>query len=451
MQTSKLRTAASSTIPASAMVLEFDTSLGDLTVELVFTGAANVLVRWGDGTTDKYTTIGTKTHTYATSGVYTVDITGSLTGFGGTVTPRPELTKCLSFGSLGLQSLRQAFLNCVNLTVVPSTLPATVTVLEETFYGASAFNQNIGGWDVSNVTTMFRLFASTNFDQDIGGWDLSAGPTLSYMFENNPSFNQNIGGWDVSGVSFMQSMFSNASSFNQNLSSWCVGNFQSEPASFATGSALTVGNKPVWGTCPLYIANGSITYIGQSNGVESATLPTHQAGDLIVAFAFRSGSTTLPTSPAGWSFLESAAANTCSARLAYKVAASGSETSGTWTSATTVIFLVYRGVNTSNIDNIDTESTGSGTTVTYNANGFWRGLSRLVTFAGHRSIDTALGTAPGSLTLIVNPVDATDEAAAFQSTVDNFGNWTSTNVSVGGTASGWITFTMRLRVPITPI
>jgi hypothetical protein len=97
-----------------------------------------------------------------------------------------------------------------------------------------------------------------------------------------------------------------------------------------------------------------------------------------------------------------------------------------------------------------TKSTGSSTTVTYNANGFWQGLSRLVAFAGHRSTDTALGDPPGTLSLIVNPVDATDEAAAFQSTVDNFGNWTSTNVSVGGTASGFITFVMRLRVPIVP-
>ena len=115
-----------------------------------------------------------------------------------------------------------------------------------------------------------------------------------------------------------------------------------------------------------------------------------------------------------------------------------------------MIFLVYRGVNIANITNIDTQSTGSGTTVTYNANGFWQGLSRLVAFAGHRSTDTSLGTAPGTLTLIVNPADATDQAAAFHSTVDDFGNWTSTNVSVGGTSSAWITFTLRLRVPIKP-
>jgi surface protein len=526
MQSSKLRAATASGTPASAMILEFDTSLGDTTVELPLGGTVNVLVRWGDGTSDVYTTSGTKSHTYSTGGVYQVVITGTLTAFGGIVT-RPELTKCLSFGSLGLTSLQNAFIACDNLTVAPDTLPATVTNLYSIFDGAvafnhdisawdtsnvtdmtamflaaqafnqdiggwdtsnvtsmavmfqgatafnqnigawntsnvtsmagmfsdaTAFNQDIGGWDTSNVTSMGIMFAdATAFNQDIGGWDTSNVTSMASMFSNATAFNHDISAWDTSNVTSMAGMFSNATAFNQDLSSWCVGNVQAEPTNFATGSALTTENKPVWGTCPSYVADGSITYIGEATGTTSATLPAHQAGDLILAFAFRDGSTTAPTQPSGWTSIAAASANTCSARFAYKVAASGSETTGTWTNATTTIFLVYRGVNTANITAIDSQSTGSGTTVTYNANGFWQGLSRLVTFAGHRSTDTALGTPPGDLTLIVNPVDATDEAAAFQSTVDNYGNWTSTNVSVGGTSSGWITFTMRLRVPIVPV
>jgi len=294
------------------------------------------------------------------------------------------------------------------------------------FDDATAFNQSIGSWDTSNVTNM------------------------SSMFDDATAFNQSIGSWDTSNVTNMVFMFDGATNFNQDLTNWCVGNFQSEPSFFASSSALTSGNKPAWGTCPSHIANGSITYIGEANGTTSATLPAHQSGDLILAFAFRDGSTSQATQPSGWTQIDTAAANSCAARVAYKVAASNSETTGTWTDATKVIFLVYRGVNITSITAIDTQSTGSSTTVTYNANGFWQGLSRLVAFAGHRNTDTALGTPPGDLVLIVNPVDATDEAAAFESAVDNYGNWASTNVSVGGTSSGWITFTLRLRVPITP-
>jgi len=41
----------------------------------------------------------------------------------------------------------------------------------------------------------------------------------------------------------------------------------------------------------------SLTRVGSAKGVTSATLPTHQAGDLIIGFAYRDGSTTAPTIP----------------------------------------------------------------------------------------------------------------------------------------------------------
>ena len=55
------------------------------------------------------------------------------------------------------------------------------------------------------------------------------------------------------------------------------------------------------------------------------------------------------------------------------------------------------------------------------------------------------------LSFLVDAVDANDEAAVFHSTVDNYGDWPETSVEVGGTASGWITFVLRLRAPIVKI
>lgn len=70
------------------------------------------------------------------------------------------------------------------------------------------------------------------------------------MFLGCQFFNQDISSWDVSAVENMDSMFMGCKSFNQDLSQWCVSLISELPDSFSSGSALTRGNLPVWGTCP---------------------------------------------------------------------------------------------------------------------------------------------------------------------------------------------------------
>jgi len=93
------------------------------------------------------------------------------------------------------------------------------------FQSATAFNQPIGNWDVSNVTNMREMFASaTAFNQDISSWDVSNVTNMLNMFYIATSFNQPIGSWNVSSVTDMSNMFYNATSFNQPIGSWDVGN-----------------------------------------------------------------------------------------------------------------------------------------------------------------------------------------------------------------------------------
>ena len=47
---------------------------------------------------------------------------------------------------------------------------------------------------------------------------------MSYMFYNNSAFNQDIGSWNVSNVENMSNMFSYAINFNQDISLWNVSN-----------------------------------------------------------------------------------------------------------------------------------------------------------------------------------------------------------------------------------
>ncbi|QIG70791.1 hypothetical protein EVB91_240 [Rhizobium phage RHph_I1_18] len=103
-----------------------------------------------------------------------------------------------------------------------------------------------------------------------------------------------------------------------------------------------------------------ISYIGSATGTTGATLPAHQAGDLIIAAVFRDGGTF--TVPAGWTQIISNAQSSYSAILYYKIAQSDAETVTGWTNATDVVAAVYRGAHqASPIGGSSTVSGSSGT------------------------------------------------------------------------------------------
>jgi surface protein len=89
------------------------------------------------------------------------------------------------------------------------------------FYGAIAFNQDIGDWNVSEVKTMNGMFfGAIAFNQDIGEWNVSKVKTMNSMFYGATEFSQDITKWTMSGVQELSYMFYGAVKFNQSLCEW---------------------------------------------------------------------------------------------------------------------------------------------------------------------------------------------------------------------------------------
>lgn len=184
----------------------------------------------------------------------------------------------------------------------------------------------------------------------------------------------------------------------------------------------------------------SISFVAFQTGANSTSNLSVQVGDLLLAWAFRDGNTGAPTVPAGWNILNNAAgANTCGSALAWKYATSTSQASGTWTNATSLVIQAYRSTSGKKLSpGAFSQSGGSSTTINYPAltllNPF--GNSWLVGFAGHRSVNVAVETPPSGMTNRSTVVDATDEAAGHD-TNGAVSSWSSTNVTGGGTSSGY--------------
>lgn len=191
----------------------------------------------------------------------------------------------------------------------------------------------------------------------------------------------------------------------------------------------------------------AISYVGGATGVDTAVAPTTQNRDVVVAFAFRDGSTTPPTVPVGWTTIDAGGnANSCSSVLVYRII-SGLWFTGTFTNATSFCMQVYRGCAATPIGVNNRNTAGSSSTVNYAALTLNRpGNSWILGFAGISTTNTSLQTAPGGMINRTTVVDLIDEAAGHDTNgYWNPTTWPSTNVSVGGTAGNWSARTLELQ------
>lgn len=260
------------TLPGSAN----DTIILPLLSGGVYSGT----IDWGDGNTSVLS-YANRTHTYASSGTYTVTISGTMDDgiafplFGGDTR---KITDVSNWGNADI-GLRRAFNGCENLDITATDAPdisttdmseclrdcftlvnidlsqwdvssvqdftesfrdcsnlqtagvggwdlSSATNMSAMFADAQVFNEDIGAWDVSNVVNMQSLFncrfLGGIFNQDIGSWNTGNVQRMDFMFREQINFNQDIGGWNMSNVTTIRRMFEFASSFDQSLENWDI-------------------------------------------------------------------------------------------------------------------------------------------------------------------------------------------------------------------------------------
>jgi surface protein len=202
-------------------------------------GTYNFSVDWGDSSSNTITTWdqAETTHTYASSGTYTITISGQIEGFSFISTgDRLKILDISQWGSLSFLSNGTTtdgpFRLCANLNISATDRPVFFTGPQVAFFEgctSMVFNDSINGWDVSPITNLARFFLNcSSFNQPIGDWDISNVDIISIMFQGCSVFNQNLSDWDMSGVTNCHSMFRDATAFNNGgdsgINNWNVSN-----------------------------------------------------------------------------------------------------------------------------------------------------------------------------------------------------------------------------------
>ncbi len=218
---------------------------------------------------------GDTTLTFPNPGIYRIKISGA---FNRIRSASGKILQVNQWGDIQWSTMEEAFENTPNLELKAGDTPdlSEVGSFAKMFQNSSvtADDSSINEWDVSNVTTMRRMFwGADEFNQDIGDWDTGNVNTMRGMFKGASSFNQDIGGWDVSSVTDMALMFSDAQSFNQDISDWNTGNVTNMFEMFLSAGSFNqslgswdIGNVTymprVLGSTNLSVENYDITLAG---------------------------------------------------------------------------------------------------------------------------------------------------------------------------------------------
>ena len=100
-----------------------------------------------------------------------------------------------------------------------------ITTIDGMFFGPNdSFDADLTNWDIRNMTNLRAFTYCTKFTgKGLDGWNINNGKltTLYYQFAGCSSFNQDLSGWDTSNITNMQHMFPGCYSFcGSGLENW---------------------------------------------------------------------------------------------------------------------------------------------------------------------------------------------------------------------------------------
>lgn len=250
-------TAAPAASPADQATFVFNCPAGTTNAYIPVEGFVGT-VTWGGGTTSTATYTAAKALDSVAQPVtpgttYTATLKGTFTTLTSAYISTASsacLTQMNNWGSnMGTTSASYGFLNAVNLTNVPNSIPSTVTNTSYMFRNAAIINDpNISNWNTSNITNMSYMFVyAAKFNQPVNSWSTTNVTNMQGMFYDSYAFNQPVSSWNVAKVTDMSMMFEGATVFNQPLSNWTPTSLTTINAMFMSASAF---NQPLntWST-----------------------------------------------------------------------------------------------------------------------------------------------------------------------------------------------------------
>jgi surface protein len=122
-------------------------------------------------------------------------------------------------------SLASVFFNATSFNQPVTWNVSNITSFSSLFNNADSFNQDISAWSIktSGNVEFSGMFANNGgFNNgSLNSWNTVGVTGMGFMF-NNSIFNQDISGWDTSNVIIMNSMFKDNTAFDQDISGWDV-------------------------------------------------------------------------------------------------------------------------------------------------------------------------------------------------------------------------------------